>query len=130
MKFVCARSCKPIGNAYKFTDSGRMLLNKAENRHEVENSLFIDLAVSVIDTGIGISSEYQQTILRHLSSRKTRIAGSMVERFRIGDYKTDCLNMDGTISLVSKPAEGSTFNVFIPNVRTGVYKPLEESTHK
>ncbi len=117
-----------IGNAYKFTDSGKIAVEiKAENRHEVENSLFIDLAVSVIDTGIGISSEYQQTIFEAFKQQEdqdSRKYGGTGLGLAITKRIVEI--MDGTISLVSKPAEGSTFNVFIPNVRTGVYKPLEE----
>ncbi len=110
-----------VGNAVKFTDAGQVVLHVAMGKHEGEradaNSPFV-LAVSVTDTGIGISPNKLATIFRAFEQADTSttreyggtglglaISGSLAE------------HLGGHISVESEVGKGSRFSFEI-RVRT------------
>lgn len=101
-----------ISNAWKFTDSGSIeitvfLEKKIEDRHI--------LTIKVKDTGIGISTEKQESIFEEFSqedsSIEKRFGGSGLG-LAITKQLTELLS--GSISLESEQGKGSEFTVLIP----------------
>jgi len=105
-----------IGNAVKFTERGEIIL-AVESRplDWLTSKRGVELRFSVKDTGIGIPPENQQKIFQAFAQAD----GSMTRRFGgTGLGLTISLRlaelMGGTISLESKPGQGSTFRLTIP----------------
>ena len=101
-----------LGNAVKFTPSGSVTLRVQELARRERHTT---LRFEVIDTGIGIEPEMQARIFEPFtqadSSTTRRFGGtglglSIVRRL-VG-------MMGGTLTLESRPGEGSTFNVQLP----------------
>ena len=102
-----------VGNAIKFTEMGSVrveavVVPKAGSRE-------VELAVSVIDTGIGIAPEKQMCIFEAFSQAD----GSMSRRFGgtgLGLTISSRLvgMMGGHISVESRPGAGSSFRVSLP----------------
>ncbi len=105
-----------IGNAVKFTDKGAVtLVARLENGSDSPN-----LAVDIIDTGIGIAPEYLSRIFEPFSQADqsiTRRFGGTGLGLAISRQIAELLG--GRISVVSRPGEGSTFTA---RIATG---PLE-----
>jgi signal transduction histidine kinase len=95
-----------IGNAVKFTDEGSVMLEVRSRDDGVE--------FAVVDTGIGISPEGQARIFeafRQETGRSKRYGG-----VGLGLYIAQRLTtlLDGTITVESRPGQGSVFRVWIP----------------
>jgi PAS domain S-box-containing protein len=110
-----------VGNAFKFTDSGKIGISvRANSRLEIRSSVFIDLNIQVSDTGIGISKEYQKVIFeafKQQDEQDSRKYGGTGLGLAITKRLVEI--MDGKINLKSKPGMGSTFKITIPKVLVG-----------
>ncbi len=101
-----------IGNAIKFTDSGRVVIR-------VEPKDFPDgrpgVQIAVMDTGIGISEEDQQNLFQAFSqvesADKRRFAGTGLGLVISKNLAT---LMGGDIAMQSTPGEGSEFTLTLP----------------
>ncbi len=97
-----------LSNAFKFTEKGRVVISfsRADNQR---------VAFSVTDTGIGISEEQQQAVFdafRQADSAISRKYGGTGLGLSISRQLTRLLG--GSLHLASKPGEGSTFSVMLP----------------
>ena len=110
-----------VGNAIKFTERGNISLrvspgNPPAGADSVDNQEgVIDLIIEVKDTGIGIPQDFQSEIFGSFVQLKSKSArggtglGLAITNRLIG-------LMNGSISLQSDPASGSTFTILIPNI--------------
>lgn len=112
-----------LSNAFKFTKEGSVTLSM-----KVEDSSSIDaismpfhnekvLAISVIDTGIGIASDKQQLIFeafQQVDGETNRQYGGTGLGLSICNEFTKLLN--GKIKLESVPNVGSTFTLYLPSL--------------
>jgi signal transduction histidine kinase/CheY-like chemotaxis protein len=96
-----------IGNAIKFTDVGSVSVVVTYQRGELQ--------WQVTDTGIGISEEAQATLFNPFV-QADRSSSRSYEGTGLGlaICKQLIELMDGSISLVSQPGQGTTFSVSIP----------------
>lgn len=97
-----------IVNAIKYTDQGRIIIRvgKEDNDH---------WALSVKDTGIGISPEAQQYIFepyRQVDEAKTSIVGGVGLGLAIVHQLV--VAMGGSVGVESRIGQGSTFKVVLP----------------
>ncbi len=104
-----------MGNAIKFTNSGFVKYSqKVENMREDR----CDLIISIEDSGIGINEKDQAVIFesfRQLNTESKRTQGGTGLGLTI--TKRLLQLMEGSISLESTAGKGSTFTIFIPNLR-------------
>jgi PAS domain S-box-containing protein len=101
-----------LGNAVKFTDSGRVEL-RVDSRPSGSDQLLLDL--TVIDTGIGIRPEHRDLIFeafRQADSSTTRQFGGTGLGLTISASLVAM--MGGTISVDSSFGQGSEFRFTIP----------------
>ena len=95
-----------LTNAYKFTPSG----GRVSIAYEIIDE---ELVISVQDTGIGIPPEEQAKVFEayYRGNNATSTSGE-----GIGLYlaKENLQQIGGTIELVSKPGNGSTFSIRLP----------------
>ncbi|MBG16641.1 MAG: hypothetical protein CL853_09855 [Crocinitomicaceae bacterium] len=94
-----------IGNAIKFTDSGKIVVVKADMDNE-------NLILSVIDQGIGIDEKNIEAIFNpfeQVDSSTTRTYGGTGLGLSITKSLVELMN--GTIQVRSKVNQGSTFTV-------------------
>ena len=110
-----------VGNAVKFTGEGSITIKVySKNRKRVtyaneKTEELIDLVIDVADTGIGIPPEFMKEIFGSFVQVKTRMShGGTGLGLAISQRLVELMN--GTISVVSKPGEGSTFTVTIPEI--------------
>ena len=105
-----------VGNAVKFTQTGGIRI-QVDYPLDSENAQVHHLRVVVADTGMGIASEelnqifevfYQQKGQNHNEFGGTGLGLSISKR--LADM------MNGEISVVSRPGEGSVFTILIRNV--------------
>lgn len=114
-----------IGNAVKFTEQGSVTL-RVTTCHENENSATIRF--EVIDTGIGIPLESQQTIFddfKQADSSTTRKYGGTGLGTTISKQIINL--MEGDIGLHSAPDNGSTFWVEVPFKKQALSSKIENS---
>ena len=96
-----------VGNAVKFTDQGEVVLRVSVKSRSGED---IELRFAVSDTGMGIAPEKQKAIFEAFSqgdASTTRRFGGTGLGLAISSRIAEL--MGGSISVVSKPGEGSTF---------------------
>ncbi|CAN5602541.1 hypothetical protein BH23PSE1_BH23PSE1_09370 [soil metagenome] len=99
-----------VGNATKFTDSGRVVLN-ADVRHENGRA---ELLVRVRDTGRGISEEHKSRIFDRffqVDGSQSRDAGGTGLGLAIS--RSLASMMGGRIEVESTPGVGSTFSLLL-----------------
>ena len=104
-----------VSNSVKFTESGEIIV-RIKSRNQGKNS--VRLEVSVNDTGIGIAKDAQENLFTSFSqadSTTTRKFGGTGLGLAISRKLVEL--MDGSISVVSEPDQGSTFTF---NVRLGL----------
>ena len=106
-----------LGNAIKFTNSGDILISvKKQNEiYNINKERFLDVVVSVKDTGIGIPAEELKKIFESF----TQADGSITRSYGgTGLGLTISRNlmelMGGTLEVESEPAKGSTFTFRLP----------------
>ena len=63
-----------VGNAIKFTEQGEVMVKVQQER---ETASRVDLLIEIVDTGIGISEEFQ----RNYSSRSRRRTDPLTRRY-------------------------------------------------
>jgi len=102
-----------LSNAAKFTEGGTVWLEAERLTGETGERL----EFRVRDTGIGIPSEHLATLFEAF----TQVDGSSTRKYGgtgLGLAITArlCRMMDGDISVVSEPGEGSTFAICLPAV--------------
>jgi signal transduction histidine kinase/DNA-binding NarL/FixJ family response regulator len=101
------------GNAVKFTEQGQVVA-----RLDIEGEMARDrllLRLSVADTGIGIPEEVQAALFqpfRQADASTARRFGGSGLGLSIARQLTEA--MGGTITLRSRPGQGSTFTVRLP----------------
>ena len=99
-----------IGNAIKFTEKGSVTV-----RVEVDSDRRIPVQIDVVDTGIGIPPDKQETIFeafRQIESGTARQYGGTGLGLTIS--RSLCQLMGYKIYVRSEPGKGSTFSVEIP----------------
>ena len=107
-----------VGNAIKFTDIGYVKCNVSFVSKDVASD--IDLIVKISDTGIGIPTGQKSVIFEAFKQPKgqsSRKYGGFGLGLSISKKIVELMN--GTIDLKSKPQEGSTFTITIPDVKIG-----------
>ncbi len=106
-----------VGNSIKFTHTGGVKLEVA--LEEMGGKLFIRF--NVVDTGIGIPIDKQETIFEKFTQADgstTRKHGGTGLGLAITKQLAELLN--GDITLTSEPGKGSTFSMIIPaNIDAG-----------
>ena len=105
-----------VGNAVKFTKKGEIFVT-VQNRgpaYEKNGRKFLDLAISVKDTGIGIPPEKLETIFESFTqadSSTTRKFGGTGLGLTISKRLAEL--MDGNLQVESEPRRGSLFTLQI-----------------
>jgi PAS domain S-box-containing protein len=110
-----------IGNAIKFTERGHILI-------EIGGEADGAIAISVSDTGIGMSEAVQRALFRKFvqgDSTTTRRFGGTGLGLAICKQLVEL--MGGTISVESKPGVGSRFWFTMPRAREPVASASEQS---
>ncbi len=100
-----------VGNSIKFTHTGSVKLKVA--LEEMGSKLFIRF--NVVDTGIGIPIDKQETIFEKFTQADgstTRKHGGTGLGLAITKQLAELLN--GDLTLTSEPGKGSTFSMIIP----------------
>jgi PAS domain S-box-containing protein len=122
-----------LGNAIKFTQKGEIFvsLKKAGSMYFKENKKFIDIDLSVRDTGIGIPKEKLVKIFDSFTqadSSTTRKYGGTGLGLTISKSLAEL--MEGSLHVSSEASRGSTFTLRLPleivNIEpqiTGAYRP-------
>ncbi len=109
-----------INNAIKFTEKGFIKLKVDYTNKESKKTYQTgDLSISIQDTGIGISKEYQRKIFESFtqeSVKTTKKFGGSGLGLAIS-LKLIQL-MKGSINVNSKPNKGSTFTIHLPRIKT------------
>jgi signal transduction histidine kinase/CheY-like chemotaxis protein len=115
-----------LGNAVKFTENGLVELRVSSDEKKF-------LQFDVVDTGIGISEEFQKIIFdefRQIDGTTTRKYSGTGLGLAICKKLADMLN--GSISVKSKSGKGSTFTLSIPlnyiGIRESDKKPKINTT--
>jgi len=104
-----------LSNAIKFTpEGGRIKVTARRNAREY-------LVMQVIDTGVGIAPEDQQSIFEKFRQGRTAMPGgdAMTREYSgtglgLSIVKELCRLLDGEVSLESELGTGSTFTVLLP----------------
>ncbi len=110
-----------VGNAVKFTEKGYVELHASfERRKDADTGV---LRLEIEDTGCGISEED----LKRIGSAYVQV-GSKISRnggtgLGLAICKQLVAAMGGGLEVESTPGVGSTFSVFIPNVKIAKSKP-------
>lgn len=101
-----------IGNAIKFTDKGRIIINIRSKPLTANSFSFI---AEIIDTGLGIPLSRQQDIFNSFTqldmgiSKRKKGSG-----LGLSICKKLCQIMSGSINVNSHPGKGSTFTIELP----------------
>jgi two-component system, NarL family, sensor histidine kinase BarA len=117
-----------VNNAVKFTDHGYVLVRTSIEQETNED---YTLCISVIDTGIGISSEDQTKLFNAFNQADTTIT----RRFGgTGLGLVICKKlaeaMDGRITLTSELHKGSTFSIKIKLEKLAAYEVEKHQSHR
>ncbi len=103
-----------IGNAIKFTNRGEVYVNVRETRpaYKKNGKKFLDIGISVKDTGIGIAAEKLDSIFESFTqadSSTTRKFGGTGLGLTISKRLAEL--MDGKLEVKSEPGRGSIFTL-------------------
>ncbi len=117
-----------IGNAVKFTEKGSIALSakKTDSTHEG----YLDLTITVSDTGAGIHPEAQKEIFEAFRQQAEHQARSY-EGTGLGLTISKSLieMMGGTLSVTSRPGEGSIFEIRLKKIAPATDVSIVESDH-
>ncbi|WP_144548511.1 ATP-binding protein [Bacillus sp. X1(2014)] len=115
-----------LSNAFKFTERGSVSLDIRKETKEVSGQLFVGetreqsmLAFSVIDTGIGIDKDKQETIFdafKQADGTTSRQYGGTGLGLSISREMAQLLG--GYIEVSSTKGNGSTFTLYLPYFQT------------
>ena len=100
-----------LGNAFKFTEKGGVLLEAA---FETVNDHFGTLILKVSDTGIGMSPETVRQLFDPFRQHHTRDYEGTGLGLAISQRLV--ARMGGSIEVTSEPGDGSTFRIVLPGV--------------
>ncbi|MBI9065712.1 MAG: response regulator [Salinivirgaceae bacterium] len=119
-----------LSNALKFTEQGHVKMTVDFEFHITRETSerLVDLIIIIEDSGIGMSESYQKKLFESFSQQD----GQSIKKYGgtgLGLSITKKLIelMNGTISIKSKPNEGTIVTLFIPNVivaKEFEHKPL------
>ena len=116
-----------LSNAVKYTGAGGQIRCELRQTPANENGR-CDMTITVADTGIGMSEEYQKHIFEPFSRERTstisRVEGSGLG---MGIVKKLVDLMGGTVSVSSSLGKGSCFTVTIPCRVASLEKALPKS---
>jgi signal transduction histidine kinase/DNA-binding response OmpR family regulator len=105
-----------VGNAVKFTENGDVLVTaRSEKAYEKNGESYQDIAISVRDTGIGISTQKLSSIFESFTqadSSTTRKYGGTGLGLTISRHLAEL--MGGSLGVESLPGQGSTFTLRLP----------------
>jgi PAS domain S-box-containing protein len=106
-----------LGNAIKFTQQGEILVSvvPAGKIYNKNNKQFLDIEISVRDTGIGITKEKLGKIFESFTqadNSTTRRFGGTGLGLTISRSLAELMN--GNLTVRSEPGRGSTFTLHIP----------------
>jgi PAS domain S-box-containing protein len=115
-----------VGNSVKFTNSGSITLKAfINNKVLYDSKIYVELCLEVIDTGIGISEEFQKELFNAFSQQDpSMITGSglgLVICKKLAEL------MGGTIKVDSQENIGTTFKILLPKILINDDKPDENS---
>jgi len=114
-----------IGNAIKFTEKGKVIVKAATTRGD---NNCINLSISVMDTGVGISPRDRKRLFKSFSqfdSSTTRKYGGTGLGLTISMELVSL--MGGTLECESKPGEGTKFFFTLPleeDTEGGKFQPV------
>ncbi len=115
-----------IGNAVKFTEKGYIRLSAAIGYSVPDDPSKPDLILAVEDTGIGISSEFQESIFesfRQQDGQSTRKYGGTGLGLAITKRLVEMMN--GNITLKSEQGKGSRFEIILHQISVAPNKIAE-----
>ena len=102
-----------LSNAVKYTGNGGSI--EVSVRQEKKDDGWCNTVVSVVDTGIGMSEEFQQHIFEEFArERSSTVSGVDGAGLGMGIVKRLVDLMGGKITVQSRIGVGSTFTVSIP----------------
>ena len=104
-----------VGNAVKFTEKGYIKIH-VSGKSSLDNN-FINLTISITDTGIGIPENQQEDIFNSFtqqSGQSTRKYGGTGLGLAITKRLVE--KFDGSVTVTSRVGVGSTFTVYIPDI--------------
>jgi len=100
-----------LSNACKFTDHG--VISLKVDRRTVDRQDWMQF--QVIDTGIGITPEHKENLFREFSQADTSISRKYGGTgLGLAITRRFIQLMHGTVSVESKPGQGSTFTIHLP----------------
>jgi len=119
-----------VGNAIKFTDRGSVSISVNQIAAPINQSK-INLKIDITDTGIGIPEEQQNKIFNAFQQRE----GQDINKYGgtglgLSISKQLVELMGGKIKLQSKPGEGTTFTIYLNDVKIAESKDVEEKKDK
>jgi two-component system, sensor histidine kinase and response regulator len=102
-----------VGNALKFTDSGKIELQLGFCPAQIEDTSGITawVSIDIQDTGLGMSADEQKVIFQRFHTGHHRQAGSGLGLHLVHRIVT---THSGTISVTSAPGTGSLFKIRLP----------------
>lgn len=114
-----------LDNAIKFTKKGSILVNVTYENVEDD---YIDLHITVKDTGIGIPKNQQKKIFYAFSQKDGQAhADYGGTGLGLSIVKKTVALLSGTLEMKSKSGEGTTFKIILPHISTTNKKEIKEN---
>ncbi len=113
-----------LDNALKFTEVGFIRISARALKKQGQSTDFIDLAIQIEDTGIGIPADKREIIFESFQQES---AGTSRKYGGTGLGLAICKQliqlMEGHLSVTSIPGKGSTFEIYLPQVKISRQAP-------
>ena len=103
-----------VSNAMKFTPGGGQVRVSLTLKTEQETPVLLKISVS--DSGVGVSDQVIDKILDGTASSTDGTGGEHGYGFGLALVKHLIGNLNGTMHITSKPGEGATFEVALPQM--------------
>jgi len=103
-----------VSNAMKFTPGGGQVRVSLTLKTEQETPVLLKISVS--DSGVGVSDQVIDKILDGTASSTDGTGGEHGYGFGLALVKHLISNLNGTMHITSKPGEGATFEVALPQM--------------